>query len=140
MPLSRASLPVGTLAALLLGGCAAAPLAGAPPPAPAAGASSRAGTVSAAEFWSLVLQPVTPVTVGVVTTTVNDRDCDPGDPMAFDPGPRVDSLTMHRVPGGWAAPMPNACPVDARFRETVPPGRYTTVRIRGSSKPAPKPR
>jgi hypothetical protein len=140
MPLSRRSLSAGALAALLAGCAGAPPPAGAPSPAPAAGAASRAGATPAAEFWSFVLHPVTPVSVGVVTSTVNDLDCDPGDPMAVDPGPRVDSLSMRRVPGGRVSSMPNACPVDPRFQGTDPFGRYTTVQIRGSSAPAPKPR
>ncbi len=130
MPLSRRLLSAGTLAASLLAGCA-----GAPPPASAPPTGSRAGQLTVAELVSIVNQGSSAGHVSGREIPSTRGDCDPNDPMAFDPGPRADSLAILHVPGGWVAPMPNACPVDARF-QLQQPSRYVTVRIR----PAPKPR
>ena len=132
MPLSRRPLPAGALAAVLLAGCGGTPPAAIAPPA-----GNPSGVLSPAELNSILLQGSTADRVAAGEVVSTRGDCDPGDPMAFDPGPRVDSLAIRRAPGGWAAPMPNACPVDARF-QTEQPRRYVTVR--GRSAPAPKPR
>jgi hypothetical protein len=122
-------LPAGALAALLLGGCA-----GAPPPASAPLAPGLARVLLPAELQSL-LDGSPAVGNGVVVLDAPRGRCDPGDPMAFDPGPRVDSLAMRRVPGGGGTYMPNACPVDARF-QVEQTGRY--VRIRGTNSKVPR--
>jgi len=134
MPLSRRSLSAGALAALLAG-CAGAPPVSAPPPETQPGVILGPGVTSMQLFYG----PAAPDSSAPRIVRMQ-AGCEPNDPMAFDPGPRVDSLAIHRVPGGWVAPMPNACPVDARFQGTDPFGRYTTIQIRGSSAPAPKPR
>jgi hypothetical protein len=123
-------LPAGALAALLLGGCAAPP-----PPASAPLPPSLAGVLLPAELQPLLLDGSTaPGILAAVPDAPRGR-CDPGDPMAFDPGPRVDSLAIRRVPGGGVAPMPNACPVDARF-QVEQTSRY--VRIRGTNSKVPR--
>ena len=132
MPLSRRSLSAGALAAMLLAGCAGAPPpASAPLPPTPAGAILGPGVTSMQLYGSVAAADSAPRIIKI------QAGCEPNDPMAFDPGPRVDSLAILRAPGGWVAPMPNACPVDARF-QLQQPSRYVTVR--GRSTPAPKPR
>ena len=131
MPLSRRSLSAGTLVALLAGCAGAPPPASAPPPATQAGVILGPGVTSMQLFYGPV-----PSDVSALRTVKIQAGCEPNDPMAFDPGPRVDSLAIHRTPGGWVAPMPNACPVDARF-QLQQPSRYVTVRGHSA---APKPR
>lgn len=123
MALSRALLPVGALTAVLLGGCA-----GAPPPASAPPAGSMAGATPWPDAQPVLLRGSSGGNL-VITGEAPRGACDPGDPMAFDPGPRVDSLTIRRVPGGGVASMPNACPVDARFQAEQAP-RYVTSKGR----------
>ncbi|HLL45642.1 MAG TPA: hypothetical protein VK399_02995 [Longimicrobiaceae bacterium] len=129
MPLSRALLPAGALAALLLGGCAAPP-----PPASAPLPAGMARVLLPAELQPLLDGSVVDGSLAAALDAPRGR-CDPGDPMAFDPGPRVDSLAIRRVPGGEAGPMPNACPVDARF-QVEQAGRL--VRIRGTNSKVPR--
>jgi hypothetical protein len=129
MPLSRALLPAGALAALLLGGCAATPPpASAPPPADLARVPSPADPQS-------LLDGSPAGGNGVVVLDTPGGRCDPADPMAFDPGPRVDSLAILRVPGRGVASMPNACPVDARFQAEQATGR---IRVRGTNSKVPR--
>lgn len=130
MPLSRALLPAGALVALLLGGCAVTP-----PPASAPPAGSQAGLMPAAGAPPAPLYGSAGGGSLVISGEALPGRCDPGDPMAFDPGPRVDSLAIRRVPGGEASPMPNACPVDARF-QVEQTGRH--VRIRGTNSKVPR--
>ena len=131
MTLSRRSLSAGALAATLLAGCA-----GAPPPASTPPPASRTGQLTVGELVSIVSQATPAGHIAIRETASTRGDCDPNDPIAFDPGPRVDSLAILRAPGGWVAPMPNACPVDARF-QLQQPSRYVTVRGHSA---APKPR